>query len=132
MGTIVPGRRRAARFCLAILIFAVGAGSWTALVGRAAGVPVELSAKEFLFEPKQASAPPGPVRFVVRNVGAIEHNFVLEDLAGKKVAEIAVIEPGTTAQVTASVSPGAYIIACTLPGHRQAGMVATLRVANPD
>lgn len=110
----------------------MAAGPWATLGGRAAGVPVELSAKEFLYEPKEATAQPGPVRFVVRNVGAIEHNFVLEDPAGKKVAEIAVIEPGTTAQVTATVSPGAYTIACTLPGHRQAGMVAALKVAKPD
>ncbi len=90
---------------------------------------MQLSAKEFLYEPKEVSTASGSVLFVVRNEGAIEHNFVLEDAVGKKVAEIAVIEPGTTAEVTATLTPGAYTIVCTLPGHRQAGMVATLKVA---
>jgi high-affinity iron transporter len=119
----------ACRACLALLLLAAGAGLWIALPGRAAQPRVELKAKEFLYEPKEVTAPPGGVVFVVRNVGAIEHNFVLEDAVGKKVVEIAVIEPGATAEVAATISPGAYTIVCTLPGHRQAGMVATLKVA---
>ena len=99
------------------------------MTSRAAQASVALRAREFLYEPKAVTAPPGAVVFVVRNEGAIEHNFVLEDAAGKKMVEIAVIEPGATAEVPATLSPGAYTIVCTLPGHRQAGMVAALKVA---
>src|SRR5437879_4260734 len=117
------------RACLALLLLAAGAGFWIAVPGRAAQPRVELKAKEFFYEPKEVAAPPGAVVFVVRNEGAIEHNFVMEDASGKKVVEIAVIEPGATAEVRATISPGAYTIVCTLPGHRQAGMVAMLKVA---
>ena len=99
------------------------------MTSRAAQAAVALKAREFLYEPKALTAPPGAVVFVVRNEGAIEHNFVLEDAVAKKVVEIAVIEPGATAEVAATLFPGAYTIVCTLPGHRQAGMVATLTVA---
>jgi len=126
--TLPGGRRMTPRACLALLLLAAGAGLWTALPGRAAQPRVELKAREFLYEPKAVTTPPGTVVFVVRNEGAIEHNFVLEDAGGKKMVEIAVIEPGATAEVTATLSPGLYAILCTLPGHRQAGMVAALKV----
>lgn len=112
-----------------MLLLAAGVGLWPSRMSRAAQATVELRAREFLYEPKEVTTPPGAVVFVVRNEGAIEHNFVLDDAIGKKVAEIPVIEPGATAEVTATLAPGAYTIVCTLPGHRQAGMVATLKVA---
>lgn len=80
------------------------------------------------YEPKEVTAQPGEVVFVIKNEGAIEHNFVLQDATQKKVAEVAVIEPDTTAHVNAVLAPGTYSIVCTLPGHRQTGMVATLRI----
>jgi hypothetical protein len=39
------------------------------------------------------------------------------------------IEPGQTRRVTASLPAGIYTIYCSLPGHRDAGMAATLRVS---
>jgi len=96
----------------------------------AAEKAVTLVAKEFLYEPPEATAGAGEVTFVVRNGGAIEHNFILQDAAQKKVAEIAVIEPGASAEVKGTVAPGTYTIVCTFPGHRQAGMIATLKVAH--
>jgi len=97
--------------------------------GDAAPKAVTLVAREFLYEPPEATAKAGDVTFVVKNAGAIEHNFVLQDAAQKKIAEIAVIEPGATAEVNGTVAPGTYLIVCSLPGHRQAGMIATLKVA---
>ena len=110
------------------VVLVLGGAAWVQ-AGGAGAAPVTLVAKEFLYEPREATARTGPVIFVIKNEGAIEHNFVLQDAAKRKVAEIAVIEPGTSAEVKATVAPGTYGIICTLPGHRQAGMVATLKVA---
>jgi uncharacterized cupredoxin-like copper-binding protein len=96
--------------------------------GWAATPAVMFKASEFLYKPGEGTAHAGEVVFVVKNEGAIEHNFVIQDAARKNVAEIAIIEPGTTTQVRAAVAPGTYAIFCTLPGHREAGMVATLVV----
>lgn len=89
---------------------------------------MRIAAREFLYVPKMLSAPAGDDVFVVTNEGAIEHNFVIESDAKTKVAEIAILEPGETLQVHAALQPGTYVIYCSLPGHRDAGMEAVLRV----
>lgn len=105
--------------------------AWALAPGRpglGAAAIVHLSAREFLFAPKEVTAPPGAVTFTVKNEGAIEHNFVLEDKAKKKVAEIPILEPAQTLEVKATLQPGTYLIYCSLPGHKDAGMVGTLAV----
>ena len=97
-------------------------------MGWTAAPAVTFRATEFLYKPMKGTAHAGEVVFLIKNEGAIEHNFVIQDAAQKKIAEIAVIEPGTTTEVRATVAPGTYAILCTLPGHREAGMVATLVV----
>lgn len=87
---------------------------------------VRMTAGEFFFAPRQVSAATGTVTFTLRNGGAIEHDFVVETPGGARVAEIPVIEPGQTLETTATLAAGTYTIYCSLPGHREAGMVATL------
>ncbi len=114
---------------LAGLVALVATGPGTRLLPRAgAAATVHLSAKEFAFVPKEVSAPSGEIVFVVKNEGAIEHNFVLEDGAKKKAAEIAVLEPAQALEVGATLKPGVYQIYCTLPGHKDVGMSGTLTV----
>jgi len=110
-------------------LVALAGAAWIAQTGGAAPPLVALRATEFLYDPKQAMAHAGEIVFVVKNEGAIEHNFVLQDASRQKIAEIAVIEPRTSAEVRATLAPGTYAIICTLPGHRDAGMVASLVVA---
>jgi plastocyanin len=130
-----PGERRVIRgsvmawvlrslAALAALVPTAGIGP----TGWAAGPAVTFRATEFHYNPKEGSAHAGEVVFVVKNEGAIEHNFVIQDAGKKKVAEIAIMEPGTITEVRATVAPGTYAILCTLPGHREAGMAATLVV----
>jgi len=97
--------------------------------GRSAPPPVGLILKEFLFDPKDVTVTgTGEIVFVVKNQGAIEHNLVLEVPGGKTVTPVAIIEPGQTTRVMVSLPAGFYTIYCSLPGHREAGMAATLRV----
>ena len=118
-----------ARGCVAAAVFlGLSAMAWLVPRGSQAAAEVRLDAAEFVFRPKEVTAPPGEMRFGVKNEGAIEHNFVLEDRAKKKLAEIPVIEAGQTLQALAALGTGTYVIYCSLPGHREAGMVATLKV----
>lgn len=96
--------------------------------GGGAPRAVGLTAKEFLFDPRDVAVGTGEVAFVVQNRGAIEHNFALIVRGGKTVPLISSIAPGQTATVTVSLPAGEYTIYCSLPGHRDAGMAATLRV----
>ncbi len=99
-----------------------------ALAGPAAPRPILIKAREFVFEPKEVTARAGEVTFDIKNEGSIEHNFVIEDSAHKKVAQIAVIEAGKTEDVKVTLRVGSYALICNLPGHKDAGMTGTLRV----
>ena len=122
-----PARLRIAVVAPAALL-ALSALLSLAHSGRSASPPVRLIAKEFLFDPKDITVGTGEIVFVVKNQGSIEHNLVLASLGEKTVAQIAIIEPGQTREVAASLPAGIYAIYCSLPGHRDAGMAATLRV----
>lgn len=114
-----------------ILAGSASAGFDYMVAGRmsaGAAVSVRLAASEFAFTPKDATSAAGDVTVVVHNGGAIEHNFVLEDRSKKKLVEIPVIEPGQTIEIRASLPAGGYVIYCSLPGHRDAGMAGTLTV----
>jgi len=100
-----------------------------AIVLAAATPPtVQMKAEEFRFTPKDVTIRPGEVIFSVKNDGAIEHNFAIEDSTGKKVAGIASILPEKTDQLRVTLRSGKFVIVCDLPGHKDAGMRGTLTV----
>lgn len=118
-----------ARLLALVAVLVAGSALGTAVLSYGAGESsVKLVAMEFRFAPNKLSMISGAATFVVTNQGYIEHNFVVEDEAKKKVAEIAIIAPGETAQVSAILQTGTYAILCTLPGHKEGGMTASLQV----
>jgi manganese oxidase len=69
--------------------------------------------------------PPGPVSFEVHNAGLIVHNV---EIAGVGVSRD--ISSGRTVTWDAgTLAEGTYEIVCNIPGHKEAGMRATLTVA---
>jgi uncharacterized cupredoxin-like copper-binding protein len=113
---------------LLIAMVAVAVAAGAPLRAAPPSKPVVIKAREFLFEPTEVAVRAGGVAFEIKNEGAIAHNFVIEDSARKKVAEIAAVAAGKADGVKASLRRGTYGFACTLPGHREAGMQGTLRV----
>lgn len=109
-------------------MLAITWGLFSGTAGQGAPVIIKVTAKEWRYEPGEVSSSTGETIFEVSNGGLIEHNFVVVDAATQKRAEIPYIEPGQTLRATANLQPGVYTIYCGLPGHRDAGMVATLRV----
>lgn len=104
---------------------------------------INVTAKEMLFQLSSATAPAGPVAFVVKNEGKKPHEFVvlkndfthkkfplkggnlIEDAKGfKNVGEIneSQLKSGTTQTLQLNLTPGRYLLVCNLPGHFQAGM----------
>jgi plastocyanin len=51
---------------------------------------------------------------------------VIEDVAGFKLD---VPRKGAADEGTKALKAGSYVVYCDIPGHREAGMEATLRVA---
>ena len=63
--------------------------------------------------------------FVVKNAGKIPHDLVVANEVRHRRRRS---EPGGTAKLTVSLAAGTYTLYCTVPGHRAAGMDATLTV----
>ncbi len=65
-----------------------------------------------------------PITFALQNQDMYAHSFDIDELAWH-------VEMPANQRVDAeftAVSPGTYTIYCAIPGHREAGMVATLIV----
>ncbi len=115
---------------VSVVGLAAGVVGPAAVQTHAAPAParVLIKARDFLFDPKEVTVRAGELTFEIKNEGAIEHNFVIEDGNRRPLAEIAIIDTGKSAEVKATLRAGTYPFACTLPGHREAGMHGTLRV----
>lgn len=88
-------------------------------------VTVEFKATELSFAPKTADIPVGQrIRLVLANDGQIEHNLTIDVLK----VEIGAAA-GASAEVTVDpIAPGTYEVYRSGPGHREAGMTASLDV----
>jgi len=85
------------------------------------------------FEPAEITVAPGArVTFVIKNEGSQDHEFESFREGEAGIGEI-IIPPGGTRRVnwTAPSEAATFPFYCDLPGHRAAGMEATLRVV-PD
>lgn len=90
----------------------------------AVGVVLNLTGTEYSFGPSPLKASAGLTTIRFTNKGAMEHDFVINALGVKLVAQ-----PGKTAEATVTLKPGTYKSYCSVPGHRQSGMQGTLTVS---
>jgi uncharacterized cupredoxin-like copper-binding protein len=88
----------------------------------AKGVTVQVKEVEYKITLSTHKVPHGVVTFVVKNAGRIAHNLTIQQ-GGKHTANIG---PGKTAKLTVTLKKGAYTLYCSVPGHRQLGMVTKL------
>ena len=89
---------------------------------------IDIVATDFKLEPASVSVPQGVIAFAVRNQGVLDHNLAIEDSRRQIVANSANIAAGGFATLNGNFPPGTYTMVCTLPAHREAGMVGTLTV----
>lgn len=106
---------------LFLVVAACGGSSTT---GAAAGDgEVTVAAREWGFQPGDIQLKVGqPVKITLRNNGLITHNVQFEGLD-------LLLEAGAGEAEGASVTPakaGEFTFVCTLPGHKEAGMVGKL------
>lgn len=79
---------------------------------------------EFLIE-GHLEAKPGTVAFQLTNRGATPHNLSIEGVATSPD-----VNPGEAVLWSATgLAAGSYTVFCAIPGHREAGMTATLLVS---
>ena len=89
------------------------------------GTTLTVEESEFKIVPQDLAARAGRLTFQIKNVGTVEHNFVVEGTAVKLES----IQPGETQTAAVDLAAGTYRMVCTIPGHEEAGMVGTLEVS---
>lgn len=88
---------------------------------------VTLDLSEFKFDPKDVTLKKGEVvKFVVKNVGALPHDWMAEGIPAVATGEFAAGEERVL--VWEADRTGTFTTYCMVPGHREAGMVGTLTV----
>ncbi len=87
---------------------------------------VLIQASDFSFTPREISVKAGrPVAITLTNRGASEHNWVI---ALKPDVHIHVLPGHSETQVFTVTTPAEYSVICTLPGHKEMGMVGSIKV----
>jgi plastocyanin len=107
-----------------------GEGNAQKPAGQATAQTLALSADPtgaLKFNKTALSAKAGNVRIVLSNPAPVPHNISIEGPGGIK-KEGPTVSKGGNSQVQATLKPGTYTFYCAVPGHRQAGMEATLVV----
>jgi hypothetical protein len=125
----------------AVAVTAVAIGALSA--GAVTSKPlVAVQVDEFSVFPGTQGAPQGKVRFVVTNIGKVEHEFVVLKtnkpagnlLKGKEadetgaVGEIDGVPPGQARTLNLVLKRGHYALICNLPGHYMTGQFADFYV----
>ena len=101
-------------------------GGGTQEQAAAAPATVEVMLSEFKIDPSTIAVPVGqPIDFSVMNMGQASHTFAV-DVAGKTyVTDL--IDPGTTVVLKVpALDAGTYAAYCTVSGHKDLGMLATV------
>jgi uncharacterized cupredoxin-like copper-binding protein len=107
---------------IALLLAALAACSSTPQT-----LEITLSAQDIMWGPETIHAQVGqPIEITLRNDGALDHNFVIEDLG----IDI-LLSPGDIEVVPVFTPDGAGTIRyiCNIPGHEEAGMVGEIIVS---
>jgi plastocyanin len=79
-----------------------------------------------VFEPNKLTAKAGSVTIDYDNPSPVDHSVAIE--AGGETLDESEIAADATLTATADLEPGRFVYYCTVPGHREAGMVGTLTV----
>jgi plastocyanin len=87
---------------------------------------IPVAAAGLAFQYANATAPAGQVTIEAKNPQSIGHNIAIQ---GNGVDQKGpVIQGGATSKVSVDLKPGTYTFYCSVPGHREGGMVGKLTV----
>ncbi len=81
---------------------------------------------QLLYDASGATGTAGALTIVSTNKSAVPHNIALQGAGVNAVG--AIVQGGGTSKISVTVKAGKYTFFCSVPGHRQAGMVGTLTV----
>lgn len=84
-----------------------------------------IDAQDIVFAPKSLTIPANTaVTITITNKGLLQHDFNIDELGVKSK----LLNGGESTTVTINAAPGTYQYYCSVPGHKEAGMIGTLIV----
>ncbi|MFL5760080.1 MAG: cupredoxin domain-containing protein, partial [Thermomicrobiales bacterium] len=86
-------------------------------------IAAKLEAFDIGWKEKELTIGTGKQIIAITNTGASLHDFSIDELGIKQE-----LQPGQTVNVTIDAPAGTYQYYCSVPGHKEAGMVGTLTV----
>ena len=93
-----------------------------ASVSQPPATEIAVGATEFAFDPATIEVPAGgEATITLTNKGTIEHDITVDALGVLIFAKA-----GETTSGTVTATAGTYEFYCSIPGHKQAGMIGTL------
>jgi uncharacterized cupredoxin-like copper-binding protein len=90
---------------------------------------LEVQALDIRFDKDAYEATAGEVTIAYVSEGQQQHTLVLFDEDNTTVGDKLTVAPGATDVGSFDLASGTYTMVCDIPGHREAGMVATLDVS---
>lgn len=95
------------------------------------GGELEVEAGEFYFEIRSGAETlqEGPIQVTLDNAGSAEHDFTIDEAYENVSVPDGTVPPGETAEGTLELFAGEWTYYCSVPGHRQQGMVGTITVS---
>lgn len=88
-----------------------------------------VNAKEFSLVLSRQKLAAGSARIQLYNAGEDAHDLRLKRVGGTRTLSIRETTPGNVTELRTVLRSGTWKLWCSLPGHAQAGMRATLHVA---
>jgi plastocyanin len=81
-----------------------------------------------VFDPDGLEAEVGSLTINYSNPSPVPHSLAVESAAGTVLGETEIFSGGEQEVTIDDLTPGEYVFFCTVPGHREAGMVGDLTV----
>jgi plastocyanin len=85
-----------------------------------------IEALDIKFDKDEYTSPAGATDIAYVSEGQQVHTLIVFDENNQKVGEKMRVNPGQTQVASFDLPAGTYSVICDVPGHKDAGMVATL------
>lgn len=97
----------------------------TAPAGMGEELEIPAAEQGLAFEVEQVTAPAGQITLRMPNPSALPHNIAVDE-PEQQIGEI--VGQGGESEISLEFPAGEYEYYCSVPGHREGGMVGTLTV----
>ncbi len=109
---------------IGVVIAKAGSDDDDASSSPSGSTSVDVVLTEFKVEPATIDVPPGQkIEVTVKNHGAMPHDLKVDGKTGTRM-----LDPGTLERITIGPFDASTEAWCTVPGHKESGMVLTINV----